>query len=80
MMNAEKITLPVEQFAAHCLQTMEEVSRAGGEITLTKDGLPFMRVVPVPPAPKHFTPMELYGSMAGMVYCQCETTSVLGRG
>ena len=44
--SAIAMTIKASEFKAKCLKLMDEVSANGGEIVITKNGLPVSRLVP----------------------------------
>lgn len=59
-------TIPAGEFKARCLALMDQVRERGGEIVITKRGVPVARLVP-PPVPA----ANVFGCMAG-------TASIVG--
>ena len=57
-------TIPAGEFKARCLKLMDEVSRTGEEIVVTKRGKPVARLVAVKPAAE---PETLFGYMKGTI-------------
>jgi prevent-host-death family protein len=53
-------TIPAGEFKARCLALMDQVRERGGEIVITKRGVPVARLVP-PPAPA----AAVFGCMTG---------------
>jgi prevent-host-death family protein len=53
-------TIPAGEFKARCLALMDQVRARGGEIVITKRGIPVARLVP-PPAPA----ADVFGCMVG---------------
>ena len=45
-------TIKASEFKAKCLKLMDEISRNGGEIVITKNGHPVSRLVPYRDKPK----------------------------
>lgn len=54
-------TVGAAEFKAHCLRIMEEASRSGETVVVTKRGKPFMELKRVAP-PRH---QPLFGCMKG---------------
>ena len=44
--SATAMTMKASEFKAKCLKLMDEISANGGEIVITKNGLPVSRLVP----------------------------------
>jgi prevent-host-death family protein len=42
-------TIKASEFKAKCLQLMDQVARTGGELTITKNGVPVAKLVPTVP-------------------------------
>ena len=66
---AEKIALQVDaaEFAAKCLELLDEVARSGGEVVITRNGRPVSRLVACadqPAAPEEKSAME-FGAYRG---------------
>ena len=66
---AEKTALQVDaaEFAAKCLELLDEVARRGGEVVITRNGRPVSRLVPCadqPAAPEEKGAME-FGAYRG---------------
>ncbi len=55
-------TITISKFKATCLALLEEVSRTGEPLLVTKRGTPIAQVVPPPP---ERTPKSTFGAMKG---------------
>ena len=48
---SEPVSVEVSEFAAQCLQLVDDVAAGGAEVIITKDGHPVSRLVPCEEAP-----------------------------
>lgn len=55
-------TIGAGAFKAKCLSIMEEVHDGRGEVTVTKRGIPFVKIVPVRAA----KPESIFGALRGL--------------
>jgi prevent-host-death family protein len=73
--NLPGLSIGAGQFKARCLALIDQVSRTGQEITITKRGKPAARLVPL----KHSKPRELFGFLAGHVVEEGDIVSSTGE-
>ena len=55
-------TIKASEFKTKCLQLMEEIKQTGGEIIITKNGVPMCKLIPVRHKPK-----TLFGAHNGKI-------------
>jgi prevent-host-death family protein len=67
-------TLGATEFKAHCLELMDEVSRSGLPLTVTKRGKPVVRVIPA--SDDHPLP---FGALKGAVVYMGDIISPTGE-
>lgn len=65
--------LPVTDFKAKCLHIIDEVSRTGEPLVITKHGRPVAQLVPLPPA------KPLFGMLKGSVLHEGDIVSSTGE-
>lgn len=46
-------TIKASEFKAKCLKLMDQVAQSGHSLTITKNGVPVAKLVPVTPMPTH---------------------------
>lgn len=56
------VLVKASEFKAKCLKMMEEIAQGGEAITITKHGVPLVKVIPV-----HQKPETLFGALKGSV-------------
>jgi len=63
VMKGATMEISAAEFKAKCLKLMDQISRTGKPIVITKRGKPVAKLVPATPAPRK----PLFGCMAGTV-------------
>jgi prevent-host-death family protein len=60
----QSTTIGAGEFKAHCLRLIDEVSRTGEPLTITKRGKPLVKMVPMDEKPAEWR--SIIGCLAGM--------------